>query len=114
MCFVFHDFVTEVKSMAVSRSWCYTINNYKNEDIEFVKRLDCTTHVCAKEVGESGTPHLQGSITFTKCHRMSALKKLHPTAHWEVTKSIEHANNYCRKVGSEIVLDITKKNKVGG
>lgn len=100
--------------MAVSRTWCYTINNPTNEDIEFVKRLDCTEHVCAKEIGEMGTPHLQGCITFPKPYRMSALKKLHPKAHWEATKSDEHAFNYCRKVGSEIIVDIRKKNKAGG
>lgn len=74
-----------------------------------MKSLDCTRHVCSKEVGESGTPHLQGAITFRKAYRLAALKKLHGKAHWGITKSLEHSENYCRKFGGEIILDINDR-----
>lgn len=93
----------------VSKSWSYTINNYSEDDILFVKNISATRHICSKEVGESGTPHLQGSVTFPKTFRLSALKKLHPTAHWEITKSTLHSDNYCKKLGSEIIIDLNSR-----
>ncbi len=53
--------------------------------------------VVAKEVGESGTPHLQFNLTFLKVMRMSAVKQLFPRAHLEVTKSLTAAERYCMK-----------------
>lgn len=88
-----------------SRSWAYTLNNYTEEDVEWVKRLECKRHRCGKEVGEEkGTPHLQGYIVFKNPTRLSALKKLHKRVHWEPGKSNEAALNYCAK--GEIVVDI--------
>lgn len=89
-----------------SRSWCYTINNYGEGDVEFVKRLPATRHVASKEIGESGTPHIQGSVTFTSPFRLSALKKLHATAHWEITKSVTHSEMYCMKADSEVIINV--------
>ncbi len=52
--------------------------------------------VIGEEVGESGTPHLQGFITFKRSYRLAALKKLFPTCHWEPSKTTD-AGNYCMK-----------------
>lgn len=67
-----------------AKTWKYVLNNYTEKDIEFLKLLDCKRHRCGKEVGESGTPHLQGAITFCRTYRAAALKKLHDKIHWEV------------------------------
>lgn len=80
-----------------AKSWCYTLNNYSEDDKYRLSQLECSFHICAGEVGESGTPHLQGMITFRKAARLSALKKIHPSAHWEITKAEEAAANYCTK-----------------
>lgn len=87
------------------KSWCYTINNYTDQDINQLKAFVTNRHRCAKEVGESGTPHLQGTITFPKSMRLTAIKKLLPRAHLEPCKQIDASLNYCTK--GEIVIDTT-------
>lgn len=87
-----------------SKTWNYTLNNYTEQDIEQFKSFVCTRHRCAKEIGESGTPHLQGVITFTQTYRLSGLKKLNNKAHWEKTKNLVKSVNYCTK--GEIIIDI--------
>lgn len=81
----------------VHRSWCYTINNPNATDIAIVSEWTemATTHYCAREVAPSGTPHLQGYIVFKTGKRLSAVKKLHPTAHWEAARgTAEHNRKY--------------------
>lgn len=92
-----------------SRAWCYTVNNYSEAEIEAVKAFPADkvlVHICAKEVGESGTPHLQGYVRFDKNQRSSAMKKLLPRAHIERRHGSEkQAFDYCKK-GGEIVVEI--------
>lgn len=87
----------------VSKSWCYTINNYTNEIIDKLKLLEVSKHRSCEEIGENGTPHLQGAITFKRAYRMTQLKKLFETAHWEITKTVD-AENYCIK--GKVIIDI--------
>jgi len=50
------------------------------------------------EVGEGGTPHLQGFVQFTTKQRLKPLKKLHKRAHWEPRRgSAYQAAHYCKK-----------------
>lgn len=73
--------------MSKSRTFKYTLNNYTDEELAFVQRLvdpqDVKRHVCGKEVGEAGTPHLQGAITFPYPKTNVAVSKLFPRAHIE-------------------------------
>lgn len=91
-----------------SKTWVFTINNYTDNDLvllnnwnhdEFVSRLTAT-----KEVGEQGTPHIQGAVTFKVAKRLSSLKKLHKEAHWEIRKCTDAAL-YCIKSDSDIVVN---------
>lgn len=66
-----------------SRAWVFTLNNYTEEDIQTY--LQCPLLkwvVIGKEVGESGTPHLQGYMRFENCVRRATLQKLNPRAHY--------------------------------
>lgn len=108
----------------VSKSWVFTLNNPMEQEKAFFMALEASTIVVGEEVGESGTPHLQGFVTFSHAMRLTALKKLSPRAHWEQAKSKEAAANYCmkekilRKEGfdkkrkaSEVALEMAQSHK---
>lgn len=90
----------------VSKSWEITINNFTDDDVNLLRSWenDVNAITIAEEVGEQGTPHLQGRITFKRAYRLTALKKLHPQAHWEVTKA-KQDTLYMRKKDSKIIID---------
>lgn len=83
----------------VSKSWCFTLNNYEDGDEKEIQAWEASHIVYGREEGESGTPHLQGYVTFRKSYRLSGVKKLLPRAHWEVAKAKEAAAKYCKKDG---------------
>jgi len=81
-----------------SRYWCYTLNNPGPEDVEKAKALDSRFTGFGREVGASGTPHLQGVLITVNAVRLAGLKKLLPTAHWEKMKGTPaQAWAYCIK-----------------
>jgi len=59
----------------LQRNFCFTLNNYNDIEIKVLKDLTCKYIVFGKEVGESGTPHLQGYVEFKNACSFSALKK---------------------------------------
>ena len=85
-----------------SRNWCFTLNNYKDEDLQ---RLDkfCQEHpdvylLYGKEKGAEGTPHLQGYWNLPVPQAASYIKKLVPRAHIEKCKGTPAENiAYCSK-----------------
>lgn len=86
--------------MSKSTRWCFTLNNYSLDHEDTLKAVPSTYLVYGKEKGISGTPHLQGFIIFKSQNRLSALKKILPTAHWEPAKgSSLQASDYCKKDG---------------
>lgn len=64
-----------------------------------VDGVPCKYVVYGKEVGESGTPHLQGFIAFELQKTESAVRKLLPGCHVEIAKTVEDAIEYCKKEG---------------
>lgn len=91
-----------------SRSWMYTINNYDDNTLKTLKHLECNYHVWGLEVGECGTPHVQGCITFTKTHTFNSVRKL-IKGHVEVPRDLEAARNYCKKDGNFEIVDNRKR-----
>lgn len=87
---------------APRKNWFFTWNNYSTDD---ERRLTdwcgakCSKCAIGREVGESGTPHLQGTFLLKAKMRFSALQRLWPKVHWEKTWSPERALGYCRKDG---------------
>lgn len=92
----------------LSKTWTLTLNNYTDEDEATLRRWDneefVSRFIVTKEIGDSGTPHYQGAVTFKVGKRMSALKKLHPRVHWEIAKCSD-AGLYCLKHGSESFIN---------
>lgn len=80
------------------RNFCFTINNWKEEDITLAKQIDYKYIIIGKEVGEKGTPHLQGYVELSKQMRLNAVKKFFPRAHIEERKgTAQQASIYCKK-----------------
>lgn len=84
-----------------SRSWCFTINNYTQNDVDLLNQVQCQYIVYGYEIGEAGTPHLQGFIYFADAKTLTTIKKkIHNTAHFEITKGTPlQASVYCKKDG---------------
>nr|QXP07680.1 MAG: replication associated protein [Arizlama virus] len=86
---------------SLCKHWCFTVNNYEDGE----DRLDWLTGyeycVAGKEVApDTGTRHLQGYVCFDKRKRLTALKKIHKDAHWEITRGTpQQASDYCKKDG---------------
>lgn len=79
------------------RAWCFTHNNYPNTLLE--DAVECKYIVYGKEVGASGTPHLQGFIYFTNAKKATAVHKLLPGCHIEICRSVIASIAYCKKEG---------------
>lgn len=83
-----------------SRGWCFTVNNYTIDDYEKIKGWLSQCHsnnndfkyIMGKEVGASGTPHLQGWF-YGKQMTMKALQKVHRAWHLEMAKGSLQANH---------------------
>jgi len=82
-----------------SRGWCFTLNNYIQEDCQKVLNLEADYVVCGKEKGEAkATPHLQGYMYWKNAKAFSTVKKILPKAHWETAKGTAESNRiYCSK-----------------
>jgi len=83
-----------------SRNWCFRLNNYTDDEYVLIKNIECKYIVVGKEVGESGTPHLQGYVHFANAKAFTAVQKLIKRAHLEVMRGTAlEASTYCKKDG---------------
>lgn len=86
-----------------SKNWCFTLNNYTEDDVERLNALvdndnDCKYIIFGKEVGESGTPHLQGFLQVTKKSRMQRVKDMiGSNPHLEQARNVVASREYCKK-----------------
>lgn len=83
-----------------SRGWCFTLNNPTATCTDVLNELECRYLVYGREVGESGTEHLQGYVEFANAKPLGGVKKVLERAHWECRKGTpEEASQYCKKDG---------------
>jgi len=86
-----------------SRSWCFTINNYTEQEYEslFEDHNSVKYMIVGKEVGENQTPHLQGYVWCKNQIRMATVKTIAGSrAHLEIAKGNHEQNyKYCSKDG---------------
>lgn len=81
--------------------WCFTVNNYGDwRPVYNAAEMDYLVY--GLEVGEQGTPHVQGYVRFKNRKRMNTVKNLFERAdmHLEPAKGTEMQNKtYCIKDG---------------
>ena len=86
------------------RNFCFTINNYTDSQISGLNNYTCNYLVYGLEIGELGTPHIQGYIEFTNPKTISAFNKSINCKKNKVWANCEprrgkpkEASGYCKK-----------------
>jgi len=85
------------------RRWCFTLNNYGENDVDKLTReftrVSAVKWVFSKEVGDSGTPHLQGYVEFRNAKTLQGVKNIiSQRAHVERARGTAEQNyGYCTK-----------------
>lgn len=84
-----------------SRNYCYTLNNFSDTEVIDIRNwLYVKYNLIGYEVGEEGTPHLQGYVEWSTPRGLKVLKKLNVRIHWEICKGTQKHNiDYCKKGG---------------
>jgi [ribosomal protein S5]-alanine N-acetyltransferase len=87
-----------------AKDFCFTLNNYTEDELNGLKRLENEERicylVCGYESGESGTPHLQGFVQFERKISLAGIIKLFGSnrLHLEIRRGTpEQAAEYCKK-----------------
>jgi hypothetical protein len=82
--------------------FCFTLNNYSEDDIlHLTNQLSHFEYIIyGKEVGENGTPHLQGFLQSKERMSFRSLKRLlGDRYHVEKARTTHEAISYCKKEG---------------
>lgn len=95
--------------MARTANWCFTLNNPQDEEVKAIDQLvpeHAKYLVYGREVGENGTPHLQGYAEFNRRVVFNTAKRiLGGRVHLEVRRgSFTQAVDYCKKDGDFVEL----------
>lgn len=96
---------TTVTRQAPKKHWVFTVNNPSTDDQGGLWLPPFDYAVLGNEVGESGTPHIQGYVVFKSKLRLTQIRKHSVTAaraHWEpqsVYSTPVQAADYCKKDG---------------
>ena len=96
---------SEISSKSRLRKCCFTLNNYTDEEFtQLLKVLDGMKFIIGKEVGESGTPHLQGYVEFGRQLSFKQVKEMiGERAHIERARGNRKQNvAYCEKEGDVV------------
>jgi hypothetical protein len=87
-----------------ARHWCFTLNNYTQDELDTteasLRGADFTYVVVGREIGENNTPHLQGYFQCNSPWRLGRCKRIPglSRAHFEKAKGTGLQNKqYCTK-----------------
>lgn len=96
-------FTEKKKQISPSKRWCFTLNNYTKEECSSIVPVlshMCDAYIVGKEVGESGTPHLQGYLEFKVKRRPLGVFTFTNRIKWLKAKGTGIENSeYCSKDG---------------
>ncbi|QQL09578.1 replication associated protein [Marmot associated feces virus 6] len=89
--------------MSRNRNWVFTFNNPYDIEIQMLDKIltsQADYAIYGEEVGENGTPHLQGYVEWKNAKALSTLKEYNKKIHWEPRKGTQkQARDYCLKDG---------------
>jgi len=92
----------EGKQEIRSKAWCFTFNNYTEEDLEVLKAKGDYGIIGRELAPTTGTPHLQGYIHWKNKMRLSTLRKINKKISWRAAKGSAAQNKiYCTKEDKE-------------
>ncbi len=96
---LFYTMAQRPPRLPSSRNWCFTVNNYKQQDVDILLGSKEYKYILiGRETGHGGTPHLQCYVQWRLRKMLTGVKKVHSTAHWEIAKgSYEQNREYCTK-----------------
>lgn len=109
--------ISKIKPAAARhRGFIFTHNNYPDTGTE--DAVECQYMLYGKEVGESGTPHLQGYVYYRTLKSEKQVRADLPGCHVEPAVTVEAAIAYCKKDGDwtergEAPLTTTARNTKG-
>lgn len=86
--------------MVFPKRWCFTLNNYTDDDVQLLENLDCQFLVFGREKAPStGTPHLQGYVEFKKPMRRRTVVRALGGKCWvtQARGTAEESIEYCSK-----------------
>ncbi len=108
------------RQISPANAWCFTLNNWTQTEYEFLSSLFLALshshfYIIGKEVGENGTPHLQGYIAlretnkkFRPLPKLGVMRDGKQAIHFERAKGSQRQNYfYCSKDG-DFVTNIPK------
>lgn len=91
--------------MVKSKFWCFTLNNPEVTDEDLLRNLKYDYLIFGREIGKSGTKHLQGYIEFSVRKEFTTVCKINPRIHWENRRgSSLQASDYCKKDGDFVEI----------
>lgn len=84
-----------------AKYWSFTLNNYTPADVDRLSRPipGIEYLIFGKEVGVSGTPHLQGTVCFQSRKRLQQVIAVLGQCHCSCTRSLLQSIEYCKKEG---------------
>lgn len=90
--------------MSKAKNWCFTLNNYSPDDVVHLSTMfgqgGVKYLIFGREVGQSGTPHLQGFVCFSRRKSLAVVRNaISNQAHCEVARCIPASIEYCKKDG---------------
>lgn len=102
-------------TMSRAKHWCFTLNNYTTAIVDsIVSNQELFQYIVfGKEIGESGTPHLQGFVSFPNKVRMPYCIETIGQAHFSVARNIKNSIEYCKKDGDFIELGTAPSTTMG-
>ena len=106
---------SSTKQISPAIRWCFTLNNYTESECSSIVSTfndKAKLYIIGDEVGDSGTPHLQGYVEFTKKIRPLNLFEF-KRIHWEKAKGNKEDNiKYCSKQKVRVSKGLPKPVKI--